>query len=69
MKKHYLLLLLVPLSMQVIAQTTYSDDFRYKAVYQLTYQPDSTDASSVTTEECGYTLGTKDPGFQVKGRR
>ncbi|GHA48564.1 hypothetical protein GCM10007103_31850 [Salinimicrobium marinum] len=68
MKNFSLLLLLICLCSQGIAQSDYSDEFRYKVVYQLTYQPDSTDASSVTSEEMWLYMGEEISKFSSKGK-
>lgn len=53
---------------QGMAQSRLSDEFKYKAIYQLTYQPDSTDVSSVTSEEMWLFLGDKISKFSSKGK-
>lgn len=49
------------------AQQSFNDEFNYKTVYELTYQPDSTDASSVTSEEMWLYLGNYVSRFSSKG--
>ena len=49
------------------AQEKLSDNFQYKAVYKLTYQPDSTDIKSVTSEEMWLYLGDKISKFSSRG--
>lgn len=69
MRTFLLLLLLGSVSsFQGFAQNTFTDDFKYRAAYKLTYQPDSTDASSVTSEEMWLYLGDQISQFSSKGR-
>lgn len=64
----YLLLLFLAACFQGNAQSNLSDEFKYKAVYQLAYQPDSTDVSSVTSEEMWLYLGDDISKFSSKGK-
>ena len=68
MKNFYLLFLLIYPYFEGTAQSSHSDEFKYKAIYQLTYHPDSTDASSVTSEEMWLYLGDEVSKFSSKGK-
>lgn len=68
MKNLFLLFLLAHLSLQAFAQDPITDEFGYKASYQLTYQPDSTDVSSATSEEMWLYLGDEISRFSSKGK-
>lgn len=68
MKTVYFLLMIVLIHHQGMAQEAFSDEFKYKAMYQLTYQPDSTDASSVASEEMWLYLGDKLSRFSSRGK-
>lgn len=50
------------------AQPAVNDSIQYKATYLLEYQPDSTDAGSVTTEEMLLYIGDRISIFASKGR-
>lgn len=68
MKYLLLLFLVVAACFKGNAQSNLSDEFKYKAVYQLAYQPDSTDVSSVTSEEMWLYLGDDISKFSSKGK-
>lgn len=67
MKNLLFILLATFLRHEVAAQKSFNDEFNYKAVYELAYQPDSTDASSVTSEEMWLYLGNDVSRFSSKG--
>lgn len=67
MKNLFLILVTIFVQQQIAAQQSFNDEFNYKAVYELTYQPDSTDASSVTSEEMWLYLGNDFSKFSSRG--
>lgn len=67
MKTFYLLFLLIILQQQVIAQKAFSDELKYKATYEITYQPDSTDVGSVRSEEMVLYMGDHISRFSSSG--
>lgn len=67
MKNLFFFLVVIFLHHPVAAQQSFNDKFNYKAVYELTYQPDSTDASSVTSEEMWLYLGNDVSKFSSRG--
>ncbi|WP_189605902.1 GLPGLI family protein [Salinimicrobium marinum] len=68
MKYLFLLISLLLMPQQGIAQKSFSDEFKYKAIYKLTYQPDSTDANSVRSEFMILYLGEKISRFSSAER-
>lgn len=67
MKFIHLVLLMSIICHQGIAQKSFSDEFNYKVVYDLTYQPDSTDISSISSEKMWLYLGDRVSKFSSKG--
>ncbi len=55
-------------SQQGSAQETFTDKFKYKATYDITYQPDSTDVKSVRSEEMVLYLSDKISRFSSLGK-
>lgn len=53
---------------QVFAQEPIIDEFKYKATYQLIYQPDSTDTESKKNEEMYLYIGNKTSRFSSAGK-
>ena len=68
MKKIFFLPLLILFQHQVVAQKTTSDQFKYKAVYELTYQPDSTDTESKKSEDMFLYIGDGFSRFSSAGK-
>lgn len=68
MRFPYILLLLLLLSLQGSAQKSYTDQIRFLATYQYSYQPDSTDLESVKSEEMQLYLGTASSRFSSTGK-
>lgn len=68
MKYIYLLFLIIFLDNNVHAQETISTNLNYKATYELTFQPDSTDVSSVKKENVILFIGEDLSVFASEGR-
>lgn len=66
--KHLYILLMCFFSLHVSAQQSFTDEIKYLATYQFTYQPDSTDVQSVRTEEMLLYLGGESSKFSSAGK-
>lgn len=68
MKYIFLLIPLFLVSQQGFAQETFIDKFKYKAIYELTYQPDSTDAETNKNEKMFLYIGNETSRFSSAGK-
>lgn len=68
MKNYYLTFLGLIFSLASFTQNSVTDEFKYKATYQLTYQPDSTDTESKKNEEMYLYIGNKTSRFSSAGK-
>jgi GLPGLI family protein len=68
MDKTLVLFLTLFVQLHVVAQTPIEDKFKYKATYDLTYLPDSTDLGSVQNESMVLYVGDKLSRFSSEGK-
>ena len=68
MRNIYFLIIFCFVQQQIIAQKTVEGEFKYKATYELTYQPDSTDVESSRSEAMVLYLGDKVSRFSSLGK-
>ncbi len=68
MKYIFLLIPLFLVSQQGLGQKNFTDEFKFKAVYKLTYQPDSTDIEFVLSEPMVLYIGDKISQFSSLGK-
>lgn len=67
MKYFFLLFLIIAFYSNAIAQNVVADAFKYKVVYKLSYQPDSTDTESRESEDMWLYIGDKVSKFSSRG--
>lgn len=68
MKFYFSLISLLLVFLYGSAQKSFTDDFKYMAVYHFAYQPDSTDVNSQKSEEMLLYLGEKSSRFSSAGK-
>lgn len=68
MRNHLIFFLLLLYPLWGLAQTSYSDEFKFKVTYKLTYQPDSTDINSARSEAMVLYLGGRVSRFSSMER-
>lgn len=68
MRSFFLITIFLLLQYRVTAQQAFSDELKYLATYQFTYQPDSTDVNSVKSEEMLLYLGDRSSRFSSAGK-